>query len=99
MGGPEIKTGLFMQTTLIKTAPVKNSYLELTYEIKTLLPAPTHSNIFLTGLNPNRFFFIITIFQAIRCTVPECSCECFVPGKRHLRYCETCKHGWVPHGE
>lgn len=37
--------------------------------------------------------------QAIRCTVPNCSCERFVPGKCHLRYCETCKHGWVHHGE
>ncbi|KAF2885721.1 hypothetical protein ILUMI_20494, partial [Ignelater luminosus] len=34
---------------------------------------------------------------AIKCTVPNCSCDSFVPGKRHLRYCETCKHGWVPH--
>lgn len=37
MGGPEIKTVLFMQTTLIKTAAVKNSYFGLNYEIKSLL--------------------------------------------------------------
>ncbi|XP_065165402.1 zinc finger protein basonuclin-2-like isoform X2 [Atheta coriaria] len=44
-----------------------------------------------------RVFQAPTICTAIRCTVPSCSCECFIPGKRHLRYCETCKHGWVPH--
>ncbi|CAH0562607.1 unnamed protein product [Brassicogethes aeneus] len=38
-----------------------------------------------------------TTCPAIRCTVPNCSCECFVAGKRHIRYCETCKHGWVTH--
>ncbi|XP_022915248.1 zinc finger protein basonuclin-2-like isoform X2 [Onthophagus taurus] len=44
-----------------------------------------------------RNFQAPTICTAIRCTIPTCNCECFVPGKRHLRYCETCKHGWVPH--
>ena len=39
------------------------------------------------------------IFQAIRCTQPNCPCECFSPGKPCLRYCDTCKHGWVAHGE
>ncbi|KAG5337901.1 BNC1 protein, partial [Acromyrmex heyeri] len=34
---------------------------------------------------------------SIRCTVNGCSCESFTPGKRHLRYCENCHHGWVPH--
>ncbi|CAH1255616.1 BNC2 [Branchiostoma lanceolatum] len=38
------------------------------------------------------------MFQAIRCTLPNCKCECFAPGKTHLRTCETCKHGWVAHG-
>ena len=38
-------------------------------------------------------------FQAIRCTLPGCPCECFSPGKTVLRACETCKHGWVAHGE
>ncbi|KAI5696330.1 hypothetical protein M8J76_003394 [Diaphorina citri] len=38
-----------------------------------------------------------TICTSIRCTVPACTCECFTPGKMHLRYCETCNHGWVPH--
>lgn len=37
MGGPEIKTVLFMQTTLIKTAAVKNSYFGLNYEIKKFI--------------------------------------------------------------
>ncbi|XP_073977987.1 zinc finger protein basonuclin-2-like isoform X3 [Rhodnius prolixus] len=38
-----------------------------------------------------------TVCTSIRCTVPGCSCECFTPGKLHIRYCETCSHGWVPH--
>ncbi|XP_054288879.1 zinc finger protein basonuclin-2-like isoform X2 [Macrosteles quadrilineatus] len=38
-----------------------------------------------------------TICTAIRCTVPGCTCECFTPGKLHIRYCESCSHGWVPH--
>ncbi|XP_062595490.1 zinc finger protein basonuclin-2-like isoform X1 [Saccostrea cucullata] len=35
--------------------------------------------------------------EAIRCTFPNCTCECFSPGKVHLRSCEGCKHGWVAH--
>ncbi|XP_039291648.1 zinc finger protein basonuclin-2-like isoform X2 [Nilaparvata lugens] len=38
-----------------------------------------------------------SICTAIRCTVPGCSCECFTPGKQHIRFCENCSHGWVPH--
>ncbi|XP_059486973.1 zinc finger protein basonuclin-2-like isoform X2 [Neocloeon triangulifer] len=34
---------------------------------------------------------------AIRCTVPGCVCDCFVPGKLQLRQCESCRHGWVTH--
>nr|XP_006811716.1 PREDICTED: uncharacterized protein LOC100378553 [Saccoglossus kowalevskii] len=34
---------------------------------------------------------------AIRCTLPNCSCECFSPGKVHIRTCDSCKHGWVAH--
>lgn len=43
---------------------------------------------------PPRLFF-----QAIRCTTPSCGCECFLPSKTCLRSCDTCKHGWVAHGE
>lgn len=38
-------------------------------------------------------------FQAIRCTFPNCTCECFSPGKVQLRSCDGCKHGWVAHGK
>ncbi|GFR76592.1 zinc finger protein basonuclin-2 [Elysia marginata] len=41
----------------------------------------------------------LLLLQAIRCTQPTCSCECFAPGKKSLRYCDTCSHGWVSHGE
>uniref|UniRef100_S4RB98 Basonuclin zinc finger protein 2 n=1 Tax=Petromyzon marinus TaxID=7757 RepID=S4RB98_PETMA len=34
---------------------------------------------------------------AIRCTLVNCSCECFQPGKIHIRTCDQCKHGWVAH--
>ncbi|XP_077989419.1 zinc finger protein basonuclin-2-like [Glandiceps talaboti] len=36
-------------------------------------------------------------FNAIRCTLPNCTCECFAPGKVHIRTCDQCKHGWVAH--
>lgn len=42
---------------------------------------------------------MVFLFQAIKCTVPNCSCDCFIPGTKQIRYCETCKHGWVPHGK
>ncbi|ESP00597.1 hypothetical protein LOTGIDRAFT_112532 [Lottia gigantea] len=35
--------------------------------------------------------------QAIRCTHPNCTCECFTPEKACIRTCESCKHGWVTH--
>ncbi|XP_078386516.1 zinc finger protein basonuclin-2-like isoform X3 [Cetorhinus maximus] len=34
---------------------------------------------------------------AIRCTLVNCTCECFQPGKISLRTCDQCKHGWVAH--
>ncbi|KAB0356629.1 hypothetical protein FD754_000785 [Muntiacus muntjak] len=37
--------------------------------------------------------------MAIRCTLVNCTCECFQPGKINLRTCDQCKHGWVAHGE
>jgi len=40
-----------------------------------------------------------TFPQAIRCTVPGCVCDCFTPGKLHIRFCDACGHGWVPHGK
>ncbi|XP_053976510.1 uncharacterized protein LOC128875161 [Hylaeus volcanicus] len=38
-----------------------------------------------------------TICTSIRCTITGCSCDSFTPGKRHIRYCDKCHHGWVPH--
>ncbi|XP_015117299.1 zinc finger protein basonuclin-2 [Diachasma alloeum] len=38
-----------------------------------------------------------TICTSIRCTVNGCTCDSFTPGKRHLRYCDKCHHGWVLH--
>ncbi|KAJ8388256.1 hypothetical protein AAFF_G00135170 [Aldrovandia affinis] len=35
--------------------------------------------------------------EAIRCTLLNCTCECFQPGKINLRTCDHCKHGWVAH--
>ncbi|XP_038071454.1 uncharacterized protein LOC119740264 isoform X2 [Patiria miniata] len=40
---------------------------------------------------------IFTMATSIRCTLPNCSCECFAPGKTQLRTCEQCRHGWVAH--
>uniref|UniRef100_A0A8C7A1S4 Basonuclin zinc finger protein 1 n=1 Tax=Nothoprocta perdicaria TaxID=30464 RepID=A0A8C7A1S4_NOTPE len=36
-------------------------------------------------------------FQAIRCTLVSCSCQCFKPGKINQRQCDQCRHGWVAH--
>lgn len=38
-------------------------------------------------------------FQAIRCTLVNCSCQCFKPGKINQRQCDQCRHGWVAHGK
>ncbi|KAF7212912.1 zinc finger protein basonuclin-1 isoform X1 [Nothobranchius furzeri] len=35
--------------------------------------------------------------QAICCTLVNCNCDSFKPGKLKRRQCETCKHGWVSH--
>lgn len=43
--------------------------------------------------------FLCVFLQAIRCTLVNCTCECFQPGKIHLRTCDQCKHGWVAHGK
>uniref|UniRef100_A0A3Q4MPF0 Basonuclin zinc finger protein 2 n=1 Tax=Neolamprologus brichardi TaxID=32507 RepID=A0A3Q4MPF0_NEOBR len=43
------------------------------------------------------FFFSCVFPQAIRCTLVNCTCECFQPGKIHLRTCDQCKHGWGAH--
>uniref|UniRef100_A0A3B3STN9 Zinc finger protein basonuclin-2 n=1 Tax=Paramormyrops kingsleyae TaxID=1676925 RepID=A0A3B3STN9_9TELE len=40
---------------------------------------------------------LILVLQAIRCTLVNCTCECFQPGKINLRMCDQCKHGWVAH--
>uniref|UniRef100_A0A8C3P8X9 Basonuclin zinc finger protein 1 n=2 Tax=Chrysemys picta bellii TaxID=8478 RepID=A0A8C3P8X9_CHRPI len=33
----------------------------------------------------------------IRCTLVNCSCLCFKPGKINQRQCDQCRHGWVAH--
>ncbi|XP_051580801.1 zinc finger protein basonuclin-1-like isoform X2 [Myxocyprinus asiaticus] len=35
--------------------------------------------------------------EAICCTVVNCNCDCFIPGKLRRRLCEHCRHGWVAH--
>ncbi|XP_074863029.1 zinc finger protein basonuclin-1 [Carettochelys insculpta] len=35
--------------------------------------------------------------EAIRCTLVNCSCLCFKPGKINQRQCNQCRHGWVAH--
>ncbi|XP_054867762.1 zinc finger protein basonuclin-1 isoform X2 [Amphiprion ocellaris] len=35
--------------------------------------------------------------QAICCTLMNCNCDSFKPGKLKRRQCENCKHGWVAH--
>ncbi|KAJ8336160.1 hypothetical protein SKAU_G00395030 [Synaphobranchus kaupii] len=40
---------------------------------------------------------VLAAAQAIRCTLLNCTCECFQPGRISLRTCDHCKHGWVAH--
>ncbi|KAJ8271567.1 hypothetical protein COCON_G00104260 [Conger conger] len=35
--------------------------------------------------------------EAICCTLVNCNCESFKPGKLKRRQCENCRHGWVAH--
>ncbi|XP_026111408.1 zinc finger protein basonuclin-2-like isoform X2 [Carassius auratus] len=35
--------------------------------------------------------------EAICCTVLNCNCDSFKPGKLRRRLCEHCRHGWVAH--
>ncbi|XP_053127866.1 zinc finger protein basonuclin-1 isoform X2 [Hemicordylus capensis] len=35
--------------------------------------------------------------EAIRCTLVNCSCQRFKPGKINQRQCDQCRHGWVAH--
>ncbi|KAF7653418.1 hypothetical protein LDENG_00083110, partial [Lucifuga dentata] len=39
----------------------------------------------------------MTMAEAICCTLVNCSCDSFKPGKLKRRQCENCKHGWVAH--
>uniref|UniRef100_A0A8C6M259 Basonuclin zinc finger protein 1 n=1 Tax=Nothobranchius furzeri TaxID=105023 RepID=A0A8C6M259_NOTFU len=39
----------------------------------------------------------MTMAEAICCTLVNCNCDSFKPGKLKRRQCETCKHGWVSH--
>lgn len=44
-------------------------------------------------------FISCLMWQAIRCTHPNCSCDCFAPGRGSKRTCSTCQHGWISHGK
>uniref|UniRef100_A0AAV2LRE0 C2H2-type domain-containing protein n=1 Tax=Knipowitschia caucasica TaxID=637954 RepID=A0AAV2LRE0_KNICA len=35
--------------------------------------------------------------EAICCTLVNCNCDSFIPGKLKRRQCDSCKHGWVAH--
>uniref|UniRef100_A0A087XF14 Basonuclin zinc finger protein 1 n=1 Tax=Poecilia formosa TaxID=48698 RepID=A0A087XF14_POEFO len=35
--------------------------------------------------------------EAICCTLVNCNCDSFKPGKLKRRQCDNCKHGWVAH--
>ncbi|KAJ0056674.1 hypothetical protein NL108_012057 [Boleophthalmus pectinirostris] len=35
--------------------------------------------------------------EAICCTLVNCTCDSFKPGKLKRRQCDNCKHGWVAH--
>ncbi|XP_076012439.1 zinc finger protein basonuclin-1 [Genypterus blacodes] len=39
----------------------------------------------------------MTMAEAICCTLVNCNCNSFKPGKLKRRQCDNCKHGWVAH--
>ncbi|XP_054159582.1 zinc finger protein basonuclin-2-like [Oppia nitens] len=39
----------------------------------------------------------IPMEQANHCSTPNCSCDCFTPGKSQMRICDNCNHGWISH--
>ncbi|XP_066590870.1 zinc finger protein basonuclin-2-like [Prorops nasuta] len=83
--------------------PLQTPHVLNSNSVPTSSPLPTriHSNI-AKGLEPPLNSSKIhgqtpQICRSIRCTVNGCSCESFTPGKRHIRYCGKCQHGWVLH--
>uniref|UniRef100_A0A3B4GSM0 Basonuclin 1 n=1 Tax=Pundamilia nyererei TaxID=303518 RepID=A0A3B4GSM0_9CICH len=42
-------------------------------------------------------FTCVSFSFAICCTLVNCNCDSFKPGKLKRRQCENCKHGWVAH--
>ncbi|XP_053154967.1 zinc finger protein basonuclin-2 isoform X2 [Hemicordylus capensis] len=59
--------------------------------------ATTESGFMGTWQNADTNLLFRMSQQAIRCTLVNCTCECFQPGKINLRTCDQCKHGWVAH--
>ncbi|XP_019373091.1 PREDICTED: zinc finger protein basonuclin-2 isoform X1 [Gavialis gangeticus] len=59
--------------------------------------ATTESSFMGTWQNTDTNLLFRMSQQAIRCTLVNCTCECFQPGKINLRTCDQCKHGWVAH--
>ncbi|XP_072848176.2 zinc finger protein basonuclin-2 isoform X4 [Pogona vitticeps] len=59
--------------------------------------ATTESGFMGTWQNTDTNLLFRMSQQAIRCTLVNCTCECFQPGKINLRTCDQCKHGWVAH--
>ncbi|XP_062861071.1 zinc finger protein basonuclin-1 [Trichomycterus rosablanca] len=39
----------------------------------------------------------VCVVQEICCTLVNCNCDSFRPGKLKRRQCENCRHGWVAH--
>lgn len=64
-----------------------------------LLHSPSPYNKFVQERRKALIHVFCFFLQAIRCTLVNCTCECFQPGKINLRTCDQCKHGWVAHGK
>ncbi|KAK2531204.1 Bnc2 [Columba guinea] len=62
-----------------------------------LLHKPSPYNKFVQEGRKALIHVFCFFLQAIRCTLVNCTCECFQPGKINLRTCDQCKHGWVAH--
>ncbi|KAM6468345.1 LOW QUALITY PROTEIN: zinc finger protein basonuclin-2 [Liasis olivaceus] len=76
---------------------LRDSCSDNSMQFGTTRTATTESGFMGTWQNADTNLLFRMSQQAIRCTLVNCTCECFQPGKINLRTCDQCKHGWVAH--
>ncbi|XP_063151106.1 zinc finger protein basonuclin-2 isoform X2 [Candoia aspera] len=80
-----------------RSLTLRDSCSDNSMQFGTTRAATTESGFMGTWQNADTNLLFRMSQQAIRCTLVNCTCECFQPGKINLRTCDQCKHGWVAH--